>query len=127
MNNVLSTSIGLSLDLSALMDEAQKKLRQNAQQTLEQKLRILFHDPKNQAELKYHLANGAGKDPDLSYCFKRIDQEITELVCNEKNEAWIKQYIDQEYKKHLQKALDRAMESHASKQAFTTMKEMAKI
>lgn len=123
-NNVLTSQFGLSLDLTPLMEDAQKKLRQHAQHEIDSKIRVLFHDPKNQAEMAYGLRNGASKDPDLSYCFKKIDEQITELVCGDKYDAWIKKYVEENYEQHLKNALDRSMAAHANKHAFTKAKEV---
>ncbi|WP_146163581.1 hypothetical protein [Aeromonas veronii] len=122
-DNVLTSQFGLSLDLTPLMEEAQKKLRQHAQHEIDCKIKVLFHDPKNQAEMAYGLRNGASKDPDLSYCFKKIDEQITELVCGDKYDAWIKKYVEENYEQHLKNALDRSMAAHANKHAFTKAKE----
>jgi len=87
-------------------------------------MRALFHDPKDQAEYAYRLSKGNKLDPDLSYCFKKIDENITKMVCGDKFENWAKKYVEENYQRHLQNALDKAMEHHAKKTAFTAAKNM---
>jgi len=124
MDSKISAMLNLDLDLAPLKKEAQDKLNTWAQRALETKLQALFHDPKDQAAFAHALSRGSQNDPDLSYCFKKIDELIAGMALGSEFDEFIQDYIEKQYPVHMMAALDKAMAHHAAKKAFSEVNKL---
>ena len=119
--------IKLNMDHELLIREAQERftreMKAKADALIQKKLMILFADKHNSVN---YIQNQHSNDPDFGYCFKEIQNQLTEQCLGDKFKEYAKKYIENHYQDHLDNALNRAMEHTANKQAFKLIKSKEK-
>lgn len=128
----------MNLNVKEIFDEALKELipdlktkaRTYFTRFFDSKLRVYFADRHEIQRIKdYPRSYGSSvdpNDPDLGLANKVADDFITESVLDENLKAYMKWYMEGNWKKELNAAMDKAMRHKANAIAFKAVKRLGK-
>lgn len=103
-----------------IQKEFEEQLLKEARAIAKRKLDVLFMDPVSVGPGSRYLL-----DRDLGAGLKIVNDVFVELVSDPKFEEHARGYIERNYPRFLEAALDEAMTHRARKQAFMTIGEQA--
>lgn len=113
--------LSLSLDMRSEMDDvvaaAKKTVRAKVSNKLDRYLNLIFANPKDERDTA-RLSKMEENDPDLGFCHNLLMAKITDYVLSGNMEAYVERVVNEEFKKRLDQAIDKAIEHRTNKIAF---------
>ena len=127
----------MNLNIKELFDETLKNMlpdltktaKEHFRRFFDKKISLYFADQQEIQRMKDVVGHAWGRginvnDPDLGLANKMANDFFTENILNDDYKAYMKQYMDDNWKKELHAAMDKAMKHKANAIAF---KEIRKV
>ena len=110
-------SLNLDIDEASYKRLINSELDKQMKRGIGDRLKLLFANPRDEFSFNY-IKKSNGNDPDTGVAYGFIKDSIDKKILDDNYLAHINEYIEQNFQKHLDEALDEAMKHKARAMAF---------